>query len=389
MPHPRAIARALPGLLLLAAACGRSAPAREGDVGARGRDSLPQVAARGDSGAGRPHWSFGEPQWVASLQTVRNPDAPLLGPDQVRVEMVWSKQLQHGVAPLGHVLAVQPPWVHVLHGGEIQTFGLNPGPSEYFYIPDSATAATSTSLTAAGDRLVVGDSARGTATLISPSGAAARVQIGDNPYLQGLENGDFVANSFGGTTLGWQRRGPRGSRREVFQLPLPPQDAQHALCPVVTGGRWLLVAACAYPAFRVVSTDGVLLREVRIDRGNVDTTTASPAPPGFVPAEWPRRSSDLRQEGYLPHPNLGVHFDPRSGLFAMVWHNPASPETRVELFTAEGVYLAGLRFRGAWIDFGFWNSTLYALTYDSASRWPQLSAYRIRLPPLPGAAQAR
>lgn len=360
-------------------------------------------------------------QWAGTIGkengivTVRNPAGPLLQREAVPLRTLWSTS---GDTADAASLWQRPRWV-VFGGGEVYVLdamarrihvisaegqpvrtlgGEGGGPGELMRPFGIAVAH---------GLIAVGDGGKGTVELLRPDGSHARsIPLGRVGFsLHGYSPSGLLVSSLGPEGSGWKVLDLRTGELRDQSVPRPPGestvDDEH--CRHVSAGEEeIFVLNCTIPAFRITDAGGRITREVRVARGSRELTSGelremdqlvrrTVSEVGYPPAETDAMVRRMVDEHRIVRSMTAVRRDPISGVLILWQQDPdeiGAGDPQIHVFTAEGVYLAGIPLAHPWVDFTIRDSTIYALVEHSDTGLVVLEAYRLSVPATPPIAVA-
>ncbi|HEX8905576.1 MAG TPA: hypothetical protein VF771_12070 [Longimicrobiaceae bacterium] len=317
-----------------------------------------------------PGSSLGPVEPLVYRDSVGNPDQPVYPDDSVRLVRLWRVQPHEWEDP--GALAVSPVRVFVLDAPARAVYSVwrtgrnGPRVDRYVGLHGPTSIAWTKGLVA------VSDSSFKEVLLIDSTGyGAGALDTSSNPVVVAAGAGRFGVHASGGATPDWTVRDEH-DRRSFIHLPLASAEGPGAGCTRVSGGAFLLQSSCTRPFFRVIGAGGRVLRRVWIDRPGAADGSAPDS--GIV-----RLTGGVAAKVEAALPVRGVRYDERGRRFALWTEVAAGAETRLDLFSYEGVYLARVVIPAAWRDFAFDGGMLFALEAEDAGP-ARLAAYTLLLP---------
>jgi len=343
---------------------------------------------------------IGELELVAARDSVDSPDRPIYPDDSVSVSQLWTASGAEWEEPIR--ISLSPERVFVLDAGAraIHTVtragAAGPRADRYVSVRGPVSIAWSGGLLAVGDTAYhhvvifeefgperrstpVGDTAYQHVVILEEFGPERRsTPGGDLSLVAAAGSRRFAIPDYGNEPDRWNFTGefPFDDLGRTLSPPGGGDD-----CTRVSGGSRVILADCAVPSFRVFGPAGQLVRRVTIDRARAarlnermaERTAAGDSLAVLAIAD----SLDAMDDALAPV--RGVRYDERARRFAVWSATPDGMATRLDLLSAEGVYLARIRVDSRWLDFAIDGSTIYAL--ERRARAPgRLVASAIHLP---------
>lgn len=214
---------------------------------------------------------------------------------------------------------------------------------------------------------IVGDSAAGSATLLSASGDLIWSRSADpGQDVAATGDGHLALEPTADLSWEWLVVWPERDTRPLH-LPEGPAGPQREWCRRVSEGPFLLQASCTHPVVQLLGADGKVQRTLGILRPRPDSA--------------PRMSDDSRASRVNPATEgtvLGARYDPVSARL-VIWSRGPHSGNVVDVLSREGVYLARADVPTPWRDLQFRGGVLYALEKPRGER-PVVAAYRVVLP---------
>ncbi len=315
----------------------------------------------------------------AGAPTVVNPAAPLVDSARAVPERLWHLTLRAAAIEAGggrvYVLDPDGRRVHIITGEGARESTVATG-----LLGLSGPARMGL---AEGELLL---SSRGVVQVLTPEGESKHSVRAGFPIraMVGLERGSFLAHEKGARWRLFERTGT-----DSVEIRSSDPGERQACRRLTAGGGRLLLPSCSGHAFQVMDARGTFQRAVEVDRPLPGGTMAELE--AYRAGLSPQVKETARARAVpTPRPESvrAVRFDPGTGLYAM-WEQPSDSTTEVGVFTAEGVYLAALRFPGQWADFAFGGGQLYVIERSPEGRGVGVTAWRIRLPAEAPAAARR
>ncbi|HSU13983.1 hypothetical protein [Longimicrobium sp.] len=337
----------------------------------------PREGAEGAAIEGLRAGLVGEVELVAARDSVANPDRPVYPLDSARVDRLWTAQGADWEEPIR--IALSPERVFVLdpRARAIHTVlrsGLM-GPRADRYVSFRGP----TGIAWSGGLLAVADTSYEQIFITEEFGPERRsVAASPSAAVVAVGNRRFAVTDRGEGALDWRVVGEEPARDATLSLPPAPADPKASGCARVSGGRRLIQSSCYLPAFRVVDANGRRTRRVDIDRSasGVDGPLAGRLQArlgeyALAGEETPPALIDsVKAVNDAMRPVRGVRYDEAGRRFAVWSVAPDGVGTRVDVLSAEGVYLGRVDFDAPWLDFAFDRGVLFAL-----ERRPGLGAY--------------